>query len=111
MHARLFLLGIAVLCASCGKEPYVVLGAGARACSAYATDKADPKQKDTYLNWIGGYLVARQFSLDRPLPEARVGGAKWQQVTEKWIDAWCAKNPASSVSDAAAALSDELLGR
>lgn len=97
----------------CGEKPrYVVPGAGAATCASYskASGAAQP-QKDAYLQWVMGYLVARQFSLNRPLSESKIGGSQWKATIAAWMDTWCSTRPQAQISDAAAALSDETLGR
>ena len=106
-----FIFVVLIACAGCSKEPYLVLGPGVSSCDDYVFAAKTAERKNAYVDWVAGYLVARQFSLNRRLSEERLGGRDWRGTISNWLDGWCPAHPSTAVSDAAAALSDELLGR
>lgn len=91
------------------KEPALTVGAGARTCAQFARDyTADPELIETlYFTWAQGYLSgfarASGTKLDL-MPSAR--GETWQK---SYVREYCAKNPLSPFSEAAASLNLELI--
>ena len=112
LKAAAALLLVAALYGCTEKPHYAIPGAGAVTCRAYGNAWSTMRpERDAYVQWVAGYLVARQFSKDRPLRDEQIGGEEWKTTLGTWLEKWCGDRPAASVVDAAAALSDELLGR
>jgi hypothetical protein len=104
---------LATLLALCGctRPSYVIAGAGAASCADFAADLARRTPAvDAYAQWVAGYIVARQFSVSRPLSDAQIGGVQWKATLLDKLAEACRRNPQSTISETAAELSDRLLG-
>jgi hypothetical protein len=87
-----------------------VLGVGTLSCEVWTKDRADRATEKHFINaaWVQGYLTAVNVFGDGASHIAK--GVEDQDIMA-WIDNYCAKHPADSLTVAAKALVDELRNR
>jgi len=90
-------------------ETYAVEGAGATSCAQYKVDrKNDDAMHFINLNWIKGFITGVNYIRMTEQKSAQLGAGMDLDALTLWIDNFCVKYPAASLTDASAALVDEL---
>jgi hypothetical protein len=90
-------------------EKYAVEGAGATSCSQY---RADREGNDALhfinLNWIKGFITGVNYIRMTEQESAQIGAGLDLDALTLWIDNYCVQHPSASLTDAGAALVNEL---
>ena len=89
---------------------YAVEGAGVKSCDAYLTDR---KKKNAMhyinLNWAKGFITGVNYIHAESRGNSKLGAGLDQEALTLWLDNYCQGKPTATLSDASAALVDELI--
>jgi len=89
---------------------YAVEGAGVKSCADYQLDR---KKKGSMhyidLNWAKGFITGVNYIHAESLGNAQLGTGLDQASLTRWLDNYCQTKPRATLSDASAALVDELM--
>ena len=89
---------------------YAVEGAGVKSCDTYLTDR---KKKNTMhyinLNWAKGFITGVNYIHAESRGNSKLGTGLDQEALALWLDNYCQGKPTATLSDASAALVDELI--
>ena len=89
---------------------YAVEGAGVKSCESY---QADRKKKGSMhyinLNWAKGFITGVNFIHAETKGNPQLGEGLDLDALTLWIDNYCSNNPQASLTDASAALVNELI--
>ena len=89
---------------------YAVEGAGVNSCANYQADRQ--KNGPMYyinLNWAKGFITGVNYIRVGTKGNSQLGAGLDQEALTLWIDNYCGKHPLATLSDASAALVDELM--
>jgi len=89
---------------------YAVEGAGVIGCASYQEDRQ--KNGPMYyinLNWAKGFITGVNYMRTEIMEGSQLGAGLDQEALTLWIDNYCGEHPLASLSDASAALVDELM--
>ena len=89
---------------------YAVEGAGVNSCANYQADRQ--KNGPMYyinLNWAKGFITGVNYMRVGTMGNAQLGAGLDQEALTLWIDNYCGEHPLATLSDASAALVDELM--
>lgn len=90
-------------------EKYAVEGAGATSCVQY---RADREGNDALhfinLNWVKGFITGVNYIRMTENKSAQIGAGLDLDALTLWIDNYCVQHPSDSLTDAGAALVNEL---
>jgi len=90
-------------------EEYAVEGAGATTCAQYKVDrKNDDAMHFINLNWVKGFITGVNYIRMTEQKSAQIGAGMDLDAMTLWIDNFCVQNPGASLTDAGAALVNEL---
>jgi len=89
---------------------YAIEGAGDKSCKEYLSDR-EKKGSMFYidLNWAKGFITGVNYIHMVTRGSTQLGAGLDLEALTLWIDNHCAKNPGTTLSDASAALVDELM--
>lgn len=88
---------------------YTVEGAGAKRCTEYQSDRRNNDAMHFInLNWAKGFVTGVNYVRMEEQKSARLGAGLDMDALTLWIDNYCIKHPNAILSDASAALVDEL---
>jgi len=89
---------------------YAVEGAGVKSCEAYMADR---QQNDSMqfvdLNWVKGFITGVNYLHAETKGNPQLGAGLDMDALTLWIDNYCSDNPLATLSDASAALVDQLI--
>lgn len=89
---------------------YAVEGAGVKSCESY---QADRKKKGSMhyinLNWAKGFITGVNFIHAETKGNPQLGEGLDLDALTLWIDNYCRNNPQGSLTDASAALVNQLI--
>lgn len=89
---------------------YAVEGAGVRSCDEYLTDrKKNNAMHYINLNWAKGFITGVNYIHAESRGNSKLGAGLNQEALTLWLDNYCQGKPTASLSDASAALVDELI--
>ena len=91
-------------------DDYAVEGAGVKSCVDYQHDR---KKNDSMhyinLNWAKGFITGVNYIHAETLGNSKLGTGLDQAALTRWLDTYCRTNPRATLSDASAALINELM--
>ena len=106
------LVALPVLCQARPNQEgaYEVLGVGTLSCEVWTKDRADRASESHFIKgaWVQGYLTTVNVFGDGA---SHIAEGIDDEGIMAWIDNYCAKHPADSLTVAAKALVDELRNR
>lgn len=89
---------------------YAVEGAGVKSCADYQFDR---KKKGSMhyinLNWAKGFITGVNYIHADTLGNTHLGTGLDQASLTRWLDNYCQSKPRATLSDASAALVNELM--
>lgn len=89
---------------------YAVEGAGVKSCESYQADrKEDGSMHYINLNWAKGFITGVNFIHAETKGNPQLGEGLDLDALTLWIDKYCRNNPHAALSDASAALVNELI--
>ena len=89
---------------------YTVEGAGAKNCVAYKTEsKKGSTMHFIDLNWAKGFISGVNYIHAETRGNSHLGKGLDLEALTLWIDNFCEKHPGATLSDASAALVEELI--
>ena len=90
-------------------DEYAVEGAGVTTCAQYKVDrKNDDALHFINLNWVKGFITGVNYIRMTEQKSAQIGAGMDLDAMTLWIDNYCVQHPGSSLTDAGAALVEEL---
>lgn len=90
-------------------EEYAVGGAGVTSCAQYRADReSNDAMHFINLNWVKGFITGVNYIRMKEQESAQIGAGLDLDALTLWIDNYCVQHPAASLTDAGAALVDEL---
>jgi len=90
-------------------QEYAVEGAGVTTCAQYKVDrKNDDALHFINLNWVKGFITGVNYIRITDQTSAQIGAGMDLDAMTLWIDNYCVQHPGASLTDAGAALVDEL---
>ena len=89
---------------------FAVEGAGVKSCASYKSDREE-KGSMFYidLNWAKGFITGVNYIHEKTMGNTQLGAGLDLDALTLWINNYCSEHPAASLSDASAALVDELM--
>ena len=89
---------------------YAVEGAGVKSCDTYLTDrKNNGSMRYINLNWAKGFISGVNYIHAQSRGNSQLGAGLDQEALTLWLDSYCQGKPDATLSDASAALVDELI--
>lgn len=89
---------------------YAVEGAGVKSCESYQADrKKNGSMHYINLNWAKGFITGVNFIHAETKGNPQLGEGLDLDALTLWIDNYCRNNPHASLTDASAALVNELM--
>ncbi len=89
-------------------DDYIIFGYGSKSCGSWtAAKKALGSNQVVFHAWVGGYLTAYNYWVEKGDPVAPVGHSD-SAGAYAWIDNYCQETPLDRVAIAAAALIDAI---
>jgi hypothetical protein len=90
---------------------YTVEGAGVTNCAAYKIEsKKDSSMHYINLNWAKGFISGVNYIHAETRGNTHLGKGLDLESLTLWIDNYCQDHPTATLSDASAALVEELMG-
>lgn len=89
---------------------YAVEGAGVKSCVDYQLDrKKNGSMHYINLNWAKGFITGVNYIHVETQGNSKLGAGLDQAALTRWLDNYCQTKPRASLSDASAALVNELM--
>lgn len=89
---------------------YAVEGAGVKTCTEYQADRKKNSSMHYFnLNWAKGFITGVNYIHVNTLGNSQLGAGLDMDSLTLWIDNYCKNKPNATLSDASAALVDELI--
>ena len=89
---------------------YAVEGAGVKSCDSYLADrKKNSSMHYINLNWAKGFISGVNYIHAESRGNSQLGAGLDQEALTLWLDRYCQGQPAATLSDASAALVDQLI--
>ena len=89
---------------------YAVEGAGVKSCVDYQLDrKKNNSMHYINLNWAKGFITGVNYIHADTLGNSQLGTGLDQASLTRWLDNYCLTHPRAALSDASAALVNELM--
>jgi hypothetical protein len=89
---------------------YAVEGAGLKSCDNYQSDRRkNGSMHYINLNWVKGFITGVNYIRAESQESAQLGTALDLDALTLWMNNYCSKNPRATLSDASAALVNELM--
>jgi hypothetical protein len=89
---------------------YAVEGAGVQSCADYhAESKKNSSMHYIDINWAKGFITGVNYIRVQTMESSPLGAGLDLDSLTLWIDNYCLENPRATLSDASAALVNELM--
>lgn len=89
---------------------YAVEGAGVQGCVDYRADrKKNSSMHYININWAKGFITGVNYLRVQTIESSQLGAGLDLESLTLWLDNYCFENPRATLSDASAALVDELM--
>jgi hypothetical protein len=89
---------------------YAVEGAGVKSCDTYLADrKKNSSMHYINLNWAKGFISGVNYIHAESRGNTQLGAGLDQKALALWLDSYCQGQPTATLSDASAALVDQLI--
>ena len=89
---------------------YAVEGAGVKSCAEFHTDEQkNSSMHYINLNWAKGFITGVNYIRVETLASSQLGTGLDLDSLTLWLDNFCVDNPRATLSDASAALVNELM--